>query len=289
MRTHNTIIFPNLNPGMVRAWDKTHFFFRSNYYPSFISGGYITEYMTIRDIRAINLNVDLGSLEDPRVIFNNDEIICLYSASKILCPNCEKDKPYTELGYAFKCDVIMAKIGPEFAVKSNEVCTYIDRNFVEKNWVPFVHNDRLKVVYKSNPFTILAANGADFTKEHESQGFIWEYGNICGGAPPVYKDGLYYHFFHSKRPSKKLAWIYYVGCYTFDEDFRLHKITKKPILCGSDDDYMEPHSAAYKTSVVFPCGAMFRDDKWFLSYGYNNVSCKFLELSSEELEGMLND
>lgn len=39
--------------------------------------------------------------------------------------------------------------------------------------------------------------------------------------------------------------------------------------------------------VVFPCGAILKDGKWIVSYGYNDVAVRFATFDQEEIEKRL--
>lgn len=152
----------------------------------------------------------------------------------------------------------------------------------EKNWLWFMVNGKLHVLYHSNPWRV-AAFGQNFQDAipYESEGVSCTYGEIRGGTPPVLHDGLYWTFFHSSVPWIDRFRRYHMGAIGFEPNppFKPVKITPQPLLTGSQNDYWLPK----KPLVVFPGGARIKDGKWLIVYGVNDLKCGFCQIPHKDI------
>ncbi len=148
-------------------------------------------------------------------------------------------------------------------------------------------------IYHHEPFTVLKIDAGGKAKRfHTGPCLRWEWGGIRGGAAPVWHDGRWWHFFHSSRfegePEPKYPpKVYYVGCYTFDDDLKLLGMTRQPILAGSLAHCSTPWDPQGKISACFPCGAIVRGDKFLVSYGWLDAEVRIAEVPITEIQSRL--
>jgi predicted GH43/DUF377 family glycosyl hydrolase len=154
----------------------------------------------------------------------------------------------------------------------------------EKNWLWFIHEGEWHLIYKGNPHTVAKFND-DFELMDEWENpeveLGWEYGEIRGGTPPVRVGSEYWTFFHSSTPWRPPYRKYHMGVYAFraEPPFKLTRVSMFPILTGSPDDPSSPT----KPVVVFACGAVLENKKWFVTFGVNDLKCGFIEIPHEQL------
>jgi predicted GH43/DUF377 family glycosyl hydrolase len=153
----------------------------------------------------------------------------------------------------------------------------------EKNWCWWFHEDRLTVLYHSNPWRV-AQFGEKWENatpyEHEF-GATWNYGDIRGGTPPVLVNGLYWTFFHSSVPWISRFRRYHMGAVAFEAEppFTPRLITAEPLLTGNQTDRWKPS----KPLVVFPCGSRIKHDKWLITYGINDLASGWVEIPHDDI------
>lgn len=155
----------------------------------------------------------------------------------------------------------------------------------EKNWQFFVHQNELWCVYKMQPYVVHKINLVDglikFTEIHQSPvNFKWEqWGEPRGGTLPLLVDDHYYAFFHSNEMCDNYK-LYHMGVYKFEAKppFRVISVSRQPIL--SADLAARPRSFNRRSSVVFPCGVLFENNKWIISLGWNDRECRIYEFQN---------
>lgn len=153
----------------------------------------------------------------------------------------------------------------------------------EKNWLWFIHENRLNLIYSANPHTVVEFDGGlrVVTERRTDAKVPWAFGEIRGGTPPVRVGGEYFTFFHSSLPWTKIFRRYYMGCYAFEAKppFHITRITQQPLLIGSQRDYWVDK----KPLVVFPCGALVRGQNWLVTLGVNDLKCGWIEIPHMDL------
>ena len=168
---------------------------------------------------------------------------------------------------------------------------------VDKNWQFFIRENKYYCIYqagrKNEVFRFGFPDGAIKENYLTYNDARWDYGRISGGAPPVlHPDGYYYSFFHSwtdwKPAAEGRSWgqrKYHIGVYVFERDppFRIKKISRQPIISGSDDGRL----AEWGHSVVFPGSAHFdaATGDWILAIGWNDYDSKVIRVRHEALAG----
>lgn len=148
---------------------------------------------------------------------------------------------------------------------------------MEKNWMPFVHNNALFFVYSIDPHKILKYQKdksyctlVDKTLTHHH----WSWGEMRGSTPCLPIGEYFLTFFHSSvitnsaaSKGKKIP-HYFIGAYLFENQppFTIKGITSTPLLHPSffDGDTSLPHKPL---KVVFPCGYLIKNNTIYLIYG----------------------
>lgn len=154
----------------------------------------------------------------------------------------------------------------------------------EKNWLWFFHEGQPHMLYMSSPHEIVRFNlNFQFVElwKTEWDSKIWGYGQVRGGTPPVFIDGLYYTFFHSSTPFSTHKRQYHLGCYAFEAKppFAVKRITLEPLLTGSRFDGGLPA----KPPCLFAGGALFEDGTWLVVSGVNDIKCSYVYIPHSEL------
>jgi predicted GH43/DUF377 family glycosyl hydrolase len=164
----------------------------------------------------------------------------------------------------------------------------------EKNWIPFVSNSNLYILYSDNPRTIFTC----FDNEDSLQlvrvkyhtlisSPSWAYGNIRGGCPPVkYDDNHLIWFFHSQKVYEThvgLKNVYMIGAYISKNTypFEFKNIITSPILIGIPHEISE--TLSLQDCVVFPCGCVNTKDGWRISMGINDQEIAFIDITEKHL------
>lgn len=211
-------------------------------------------------------------VEDPRLFIFNDELYLSYTD-----------------GYQMG----QAKINHE----TREVIEsfYLDKKGLqqtEKNWIFFEHEGKLLCLYDIPKQRIFEMNGADHTEIHRtSYNHNWKYGIIRGGTPPIKYGDNYLSFFHSAKDVKYKGQDgkqYYMGAYLFEAKppFRPLAITERPLITGEIVDDNIPR-LSNKIFVVFPSGVIRKGDSHYVSFGYNDYRCRYVEITDDLLQSEL--
>jgi predicted GH43/DUF377 family glycosyl hydrolase len=95
----------------------------------------------------------------------------------------------------------------------------------------------------------------------------------------------YYHFFHAVQMVGGEP-VYRLGLYTFSATppFPIRRVVPGFLL--SPDEHDRP--LGFHKRVVFPCGALLRDEgRWLVSYGYHDQECRLAIFSAAQIEQRL--
>lgn len=163
----------------------------------------------------------------------------------------------------------------------------------QKNWTPFVHDDKLYLSYSINPHLVLLPNlktGECYW--HRQTNFIsdWSYGPPRGSASAVLVDGEYLSFFHFSKYDASAAswpwatWHYFMGAYTFSaaSPFPIKRMTQTPII--SPNLYTISNR---QKRVIFPGGFVVVDSSIYVACGKDDCEIWIMILDKEELNKAL--
>lgn len=175
----------------------------------------------------------------------------------------------------------------------------------EKNWLPFLYEDQLFMVYHETPHTVFHEIDEYETTEYITSGVQdWKYGTPSGGTPPQpFDDKTSLVFFHSYLMNGSIR-IYHIGAYLMENSppFRVVRNSKTPLAIGDPQHTADktfkaqttyllgsstPSSRKQRHGTLFPCGAVKRGDYWLVGTGINNVAAGILTFSSAEIEASL--
>lgn len=163
----------------------------------------------------------------------------------------------------------------------NEVNCISNTKF-QKNWTYFVHDNKILCVYQMKPHTVVEFDNKGHVlteyKTHVDITKTWKFGEPRMGSNPILKDGVYHNFFHSSLPWKNPKRQYFMGYYTFEAKppFKIIEISKDPIIWGNEADFrFLPNS---NPIVVFPCGAIYEDNSFYVSFGFNDEKTGIIKI-----------
>lgn len=157
-----------------------------------------------------------------------------------------------------------------------------DKKKYEKNWLPFLHDNKLHILYKANPWNVVGY-GQTWSEKYPytGEGVAWAYGDIRGGTSPVKVGDKYFTFPHSSLMWRGRYRRYYAGAMAFDASppFTPRLITPEPLLRGSQNDVW----AQKKPLVIFPCGALYNKGTWLITCGVNDMKAAWVEIPHEDI------
>jgi predicted GH43/DUF377 family glycosyl hydrolase len=183
---------------------------------------------------------------------------------------------------AFDNDWVCKKMDyPKIGGNPGKVEKVVHKDY-EKNWVWWLNEERLHLLYKANPWTVhVFQNRWSERTDYKIDGITWPYGEIRGGTSPVQVGDLFFTFHHSSLPWRGRYRRYFAGAIGFETvpPYKPRLITSEPLLQGSQQDTW----AQRKPLVVFPCGALNLNGKWLISMGVNDMKSAWLELPHESL------
>ena len=165
-----------------------------------------------------------------------------------------------------------------------------ERQHIEKNWTLF-GGGPFYAVYSVTPHHVLhvaldgsrdIACAALVCQAWDITGYAERFGHLRGGAPPHLVDGSYYSFCHSVFGTPG-AYRYVPAVYRFSACYPFQP-THAP-LCplelanpfGATTLYARLNPAVGE--VVYPCGAVYDEGRWIVSYGINDEHAAIAVLS----------
>lgn len=133
-------------------------------------------------------NYNIQGLEDCRLCLNNNTIY--YSCTTF--ENHQYNLPKISIGTYNIDDIIELPNDKEFYVDSPTAFKGPFENRCEKNWLPFIYNDNIAVIYNYNPYDIYSLNIEDgtMTRIDELSYETNKFSGFRGNAGPIaFKDG----------------------------------------------------------------------------------------------------
>jgi predicted GH43/DUF377 family glycosyl hydrolase len=163
----------------------------------------------------------------------------------------------------------------------------------QKNWVPFVWEEKLMMGYSVTPHEALHVNvetGYCLPLGYSKIMNIWNHGALRGGTPAILEGDKYLAFFHSSKQTtttasngKKML-HYYMGAYTFSAfpPFNIESITPEPII--SKDFYTKSDAAK---RVIFPGGFVVTPELIYVAYGKDDKEVWIAIIDRKALESSM--
>jgi len=201
-------------------------------------------------------------VEDPRVIFHKNYYFLAYTDGY-------------NIGVA-KLDLNCNVVYTHYLEKPKEI-KFEGGDGREKNWLPISMGNEIYFWYSDMPRTFLIYEDTLTELKYKSfykteQRVTCSFGNVRGGCPPVdFKNGLKIWFFHTLF--KK---TYHIGAY-ITKDFKVLAVTKKPVLSGLTFHKNGQH-------IVFPCGAVLKEDCYYITMGLRDKEIGILKISIKDIE-----
>lgn len=155
----------------------------------------------------------------------------------------------------------------------------------EKNWTFFVYEDKLMCIYTMKPHAVIEFDwSGKLVSEyitHFDTKTAWKYGECRGGSNPILIGNYYHCFFHSSVPWKREYRRYIIGHYKFENKppFKIVEMSKIPILWGNEKD--EKTMVEMNHIDVFPCGAIFKNNEFTVSFGINEEKTGLIKIPYE--------
>ena len=224
-----------------------------------------------KQLDTFHINGPLGS-EDPRLFVFADQLHIAFIG-------------YEMLKKQLKIPQLVCRLSDDLNVEDVWLPRYQFRNHHEKNWEFFEHEKEMLSVYSIRPHVVLRHRAGFAEKIAETPGPVNARSiHLRGGAPPVRVGDEYYHFFHTLE-SKGKFYVYTMACYTFEArwPFEVKRITPLSLLSCNETE-LPWQGDKY---VVFPCGAVLQNDKWLISYGYQDRESRLAIFDCEQIERQL--
>lgn len=217
---------------------------------------------------------DAGRLEDPRLYLKDGR---LYASLNL--PDGYPPK-YVKVG-TVRFEEDLSGIDQTRIYDSPHGCAY------EKNWVRFAFEGKDRWVYGIKPeHTILNEDGDVIHKTDNK--LPWMGGALRGGATPIFVNGKWWSFVHGCLKVTK-GNVYSVGCVTFDPNPPHRVLRQAAIPLVWPEAYHDPNVNVVKRNVMWPGGAIFYRDHFWVILGIDDTYCAMCRLSFEEVERALTD
>lgn len=171
-----------------------------------------------------------------------------------------------------------------------KLLTYAEASHkIEKNWTPFVYQNRLLLIYEIQPYTLLEVDITSGLCQKiqiaDSSFWQWVYGELRGGTPAELLDDQYLCFFHSckKGPpsffSKKNSRVFYMGAFVFQNcpPFSITKASMQPI--ATQGDYLQKNPKKIK----YPGGLVLDEKYVYVAWGKNDTQICITTFDKEKL------
>ncbi|NGX56599.1 MAG: hypothetical protein K1060chlam5_00842 [Candidatus Anoxychlamydiales bacterium] len=223
------------------------------------------------------IDSNTSTAEDPRIFKNGSSYFIVYNDKLSIKHFCRA--------------MFIAKLDENFNIEY-KTCLDLHIKAVEKNWVPFVDNNKILLSYNPMPHKVMHLkdpkinnllhlcyeNNPCFSR------FFWDYGTPRGGTPAILIDDMYLSFFHSSFGKSDPKW-YVMGAYLYDskEPYKVKKVSKHPIIFGKRKSIFS----------VFPCGIAIRKknkkNQIIISYGENDIITNALVIDKDKLYSQMKD
>lgn len=149
-------------------------------------------------------------------------------------------------------------------------------NRVEKNWLFFEHENKLKFIYSINPLRIFSSeDGYEFEREKKiktnlDKKYFWS-----GSTNPVEFDENHLMLFAHYRDEKK------VYC---NHLLLLDKKTLEPTLRSENPIFREDKNKGIKPNVLYLMShTRVNNEEWIFSFGEGDMNTKIIKIKHENL------
>lgn len=150
----------------------------------------------------------------------------------------------------------------------------LNKNPVEKNWLPFIHNDKPCVIYDYHPFTILTLPELDILSRREYPGITFN--GFHGSAPPVKYGDNYLFIVHQKCANSSGAYEYYNRFVVFNGT-DITRVSASFII-----------SQKVTVEMIIGLCHSHTDGEFIITYGYMDREARYVVIRKDEIETLLN-
>lgn len=149
-------------------------------------------------------------------------------------------------------------------------------NRVEKNWLFFEHENKLKFIYSINPLRIFSSeDGYEFEREIKiktnlNKKYFWS-----GSTNPVEFDENHLMLFVHYRDEKKVYCNHLI---------LLDKKTLEPTLMSENPIFREDKNKGIKPNVLYLMShTRVNNEEWIFSFGEGDMNTKIIKIKHENL------
>jgi predicted GH43/DUF377 family glycosyl hydrolase len=222
--------------------------------------------------------------EDARIFSYKDELYLVFNDNadaRFGVETNRRDMYLAKLSYA----------GGEFRLENPSKLVFGKENHItiQKNWSPFIWQDKLLFSYRLAPHIVLEtdlAQGSCHSFSGTTTPNYWKWGQLRGGTPAQFVDGQYLAFFHSSSTiystsSKQSPALHYLmGAYTFSATppFEITQISSCPIQ--ADDFYQS-------NRIIYPGGYVVDGPYIHVAYGKRDNEIWIVTLDKAQLKASL--
>ncbi len=154
----------------------------------------------------------IQGLEDGRHIFYKNKLYASFTSF--------------EYGRDAKASIVLAHINQDNYVVEKIVQPKYELDKIQKNWVPFIYNDKLCFIYSYDPFIVLEVDpDSGECKEIIRKEFKYRFSDLRGSAAPIWLEDkqLYLIMTHEVIFNDTRKYIH--RFLLFDKDFNLFKVS----------------------------------------------------------------
>lgn len=163
---------------------------------------------------------------------------------------------------------------------------------VERNWTPFLHENKVHYIYSIVPFVVVAGEAGKYcVVTHSDPNIPWEAGIPSGGTSAVrWNDDEYITFFHSfissRRSHYHIPRYYFTGtvCFASKPPFEITRYSPVPIEYEGLPEVANPKCPH---RVLFPSGLVVDGEALIMSMGVNDIANFIVRIDRKEIENAM--
>jgi hypothetical protein len=181
-------------------------------------------------------------------------------------------------------DVLYNNLGSQTSVKliPMKLTIDFDQNKIQKNWMPFFHQNRLMLIYSVNPHVILFCdtNTGRCIKEYESFNDLMPK-NVRGGSAAILKHWNGISFYVAVTHIQKANKRYVTQFYAFEPE------PPFKVIGISDDFVFSDAKEEVPPKIQFASGLEFLEGQAIITYGENDCSSNVCKIQEEKFFGAI--
>lgn len=195
----------------------------------------------------------------------------------------------------YRVHQVIAELDDEFQVTGIWAPQY-GKQEREKNWSPFVVDDRQFFVYSIAPHVVIEVEDDRVVNEFVTDNPLpFSGGHLRGGAPPILRGDRFLSIFHGNlpipKPGKWPDYLYSTGAYEFEAKppFRVVCQTPMPLMWANDGDIAHEVGGNRRgdVRVIFPSGSVDRGDKVIVSQGAADNRIELMEFGLNAIDSAM--